>query len=197
MGLATDVTSTIVIGTASSTYQRVWYNKYARITNVPAKVSALDYESDSERAESMPEGNMESLATNIRLVTLNCLSLSSELQQAALSRLLNAALQKTRIKDRALISIDNYTIYCRDADERKVGGCAIAVRNDYNNLVEEFGLTSSRCALYDCRIAVNSNSGSKENRLRKRLCRQLKRDRENEWTSKTKEFEKEWEDKNP
>ncbi|ETN79332.1 hypothetical protein NECAME_09889 [Necator americanus] len=49
MGLATDVTSTIVIGTASSTYQRVWYNKYARITNIPAKVSALDYESDSER----------------------------------------------------------------------------------------------------------------------------------------------------
>ncbi|KAK6744443.1 hypothetical protein RB195_011261 [Necator americanus] len=32
------------------------------------------------------------------------------------------------------------------ADENKVGGCAIAVRNDYKNLVEEFGLTSSRCA---------------------------------------------------
>ncbi|KAK6735767.1 hypothetical protein RB195_018793 [Necator americanus] len=45
-----------------------------------------------------------------------------------------------------VISIENYTIYCGDADENKVGGCAIAVRNDYKNLVEEFGSTSSRCA---------------------------------------------------
>ncbi|KAK6760860.1 hypothetical protein RB195_022071 [Necator americanus] len=37
-------------------------------------------------------------------------------------------------------------MYCGDADENKVGGCAIAVRNDYKNLVEEFGSTSSRCA---------------------------------------------------
>ncbi|KAK6743078.1 hypothetical protein RB195_010381 [Necator americanus] len=35
---------------------------------------------------------------------------------------------------------------CGDADENKVGGCAIAVRNDYKNLVEEFGSTLSRCA---------------------------------------------------
>ncbi|KAK6762743.1 hypothetical protein RB195_023450 [Necator americanus] len=99
----------------------------------------------------MPEGNMESLPTNIRLVMLNCRSLSTDLQQAALSRLLrylhvpSAALQETRIRDRPLICIDNYTIYCSDADERKVGDCAIAVRNDYNNLVKEFGSTSSRC----------------------------------------------------
>ncbi|KAK6749578.1 hypothetical protein RB195_001909 [Necator americanus] len=95
---------------------------------------------------------MESLATTIRFVTLNCPTLSSELQQAALSRHLRylyvpfAALQETRMRDRPVISIENYTIYCGDADENKVGGCAIAVRNDYKNLVEEFGSTSSRCA---------------------------------------------------
>ncbi|KAK6763052.1 hypothetical protein RB195_023668 [Necator americanus] len=31
-------------------------------------------------------------------------------------------------------------------DGRKVGGCAIAVTSDYNNLVEELRSTSSRCA---------------------------------------------------
>ncbi|KAK6745275.1 hypothetical protein RB195_011786 [Necator americanus] len=98
------------------------------------------------------EGSMESLAATIRFVTLNCRPLSSELQQAALSRLLRylcvpfAALQETRMRDRPVISIENYTIYCGDADEIKVGGCAIAVMNDYKNLVEEFGSTSSRCA---------------------------------------------------
>ncbi|KAK6745082.1 hypothetical protein RB195_011659 [Necator americanus] len=96
----------------------------------------------------MPERNMGSLETHIRLVTLNCWSPSSELQQAVLSRLLRylraplAALQETR-SDRLLISINNHAIYCGDADERKVG---VAVRNDYNNLVEEFGPTLSRCA---------------------------------------------------
>ncbi|KAK6728395.1 hypothetical protein RB195_005814 [Necator americanus] len=100
----------------------------------------------------LPEGRMESLATTIRFITLNCRTLSSELQQAALSRLLRylcvplAALQETRMRDRPVISIENYTTYCGDADEDKVGGCAIAVRNDYRNLVEKFGSTSSRCA---------------------------------------------------
>ncbi|KAK6727327.1 hypothetical protein RB195_005179 [Necator americanus] len=95
---------------------------------------------------------MESLATTIRFVTLICRTLSSELQQVALSRLLRylcvpfAALQETRMRDRPVISFENYTIYCSDADENQVGGCAIAVRNDYKNLVEEFGSTSSRCA---------------------------------------------------
>ncbi|KAK6757532.1 hypothetical protein RB195_015382 [Necator americanus] len=99
-----------------------------------------------------PEGSMESLTTTIRFVTLNCRTLSSELQQAALSRLLRhlcvpfAALQETRMRDRSVISIENYTIYCGDADENRVGGCTIAVRNDYKNLVEEFGSASSRCA---------------------------------------------------
>ncbi|KAK6741454.1 hypothetical protein RB195_009361 [Necator americanus] len=50
------------------------------------------------------------------------------------------------MRDRPVISIENYTIYCGDADENKVGGCAIAVRNDYKSLVEEFDSTSSRCA---------------------------------------------------
>ncbi|KAK6727627.1 hypothetical protein RB195_005363 [Necator americanus] len=50
------------------------------------------------------------------------------------------------MRDRPVISIENHTIYCSDADENNVGGCAIAVRNDYMNLVEEFGSTSFRCA---------------------------------------------------
>ncbi|KAK6761081.1 hypothetical protein RB195_022229 [Necator americanus] len=40
----------------------------------------------------------------------------------------------------------DYTIYCGGADEKKAGGCAVAVRNDCNNLVEELGSTPSRCA---------------------------------------------------
>ncbi|KAK6761806.1 hypothetical protein RB195_022769 [Necator americanus] len=69
---------------------------------------------------------MESLATTICFVTLNYRTLSSELQQAALSRLLRylcvpfAALQETRMRDRPVISIENYTIYCGDADENKM-----------------------------------------------------------------------------
>ncbi|KAK6763099.1 hypothetical protein RB195_023708 [Necator americanus] len=107
----------------------------------------------------LPEGSMESLATTIRFVTLNCRRPSSELHRGDLFRLLRylcapfAALQETRIRDRPVISIENYTIYCGDADENKVGDCAIAVSNDYKNLVEEFGSTSSRCAflrLRDC-----------------------------------------------
>ncbi|KAK6741206.1 hypothetical protein RB195_009206 [Necator americanus] len=100
----------------------------------------------------LPEESMESLATNIRLVTLNCPTLSSELQQAVLSRLLRylcvpfAALQETRMKVRPVTSIENYTISCGDADENKVGGYAMAERNDYKNFVEEFASTSSRCA---------------------------------------------------
>ncbi|KAK6765202.1 hypothetical protein RB195_025229 [Necator americanus] len=56
------------------------------------------------------------------------------------------------MKDRPVISIENYTLYCGDADEKEVGGCAIAVRNNYNNLVEEFGSTSSRCAFVRPRV---------------------------------------------
>ncbi|KAK6742957.1 hypothetical protein RB195_010309 [Necator americanus] len=94
---------------------------------------------------------MKSLATTIRFVTLNCRTLSSK-QETALSRLLRylsvpfAVLQGARMRDRPIISIESCIIYCSDADEKKVGGCAIAVRNDYNNLVEEFGSTLSRCA---------------------------------------------------
>ncbi|KAK6755846.1 hypothetical protein RB195_014312 [Necator americanus] len=84
----------------------------------------------------LPEESMKSLATTIRFVTLNCRGLSSELQQAALSRLLRyfcvpfAALQETGMRDRFVIRIENYTIFCDDADENKLGGCSIAVRNE-------------------------------------------------------------------
>ncbi|KAK6764064.1 hypothetical protein RB195_024406 [Necator americanus] len=50
------------------------------------------------------------------------------------------------MRDRPVISIENYTIFYGDADESKVGGCVITVRNDYKNLVEQFNSTSSRCA---------------------------------------------------
>ncbi|KAK6761226.1 hypothetical protein RB195_022333 [Necator americanus] len=50
------------------------------------------------------------------------------------------------MRDRPGVSTENYTIYCGDADENKVGGSAIVMKNDYNNLVEEFGSKSSRCA---------------------------------------------------
>ncbi|KAK6755938.1 hypothetical protein RB195_014369 [Necator americanus] len=69
---------------------------------------------------------MESLATTIRIVTLNCRILSSELQQSAPSRLLRypcvpfAALRETCMRDWAVISIENYTIYCGDADGNKI-----------------------------------------------------------------------------
>ncbi|KAK6742475.1 hypothetical protein RB195_010004 [Necator americanus] len=116
--------------------------------------------------DGMPEGIMESLAGNIRLVTLHCLSLSSELQQAALCSLLRylyspfAALQETRIRERPLISIDIYTTFCCGADVRKVGGYTVAVRNNYINLVEEFGSTSSRCASVRLRDRRGLTSGS-------------------------------------
>ncbi|KAK6749176.1 hypothetical protein RB195_001645 [Necator americanus] len=103
--------------------------------------------------KKLPLLSIESLAITICFATLNCRTPSSELQQAAMSRLLRylcvpfAALQETRMRDRPVISIESYTIYCGDADESKVGGCAITVRNDFNNLVEEFGSLSSRCAM--------------------------------------------------
>ncbi|KAK6735415.1 hypothetical protein RB195_018558 [Necator americanus] len=118
----------------------------------------------------MPERKIESLAKNItlhRLVTLNCWSLSSELQQTALSKLL---LYLHTISPHYLC-----TVYCiarnthqrslhhqyrqlyhplDDADERKVGGCAIAVRNDYNDSVDELRYERRQDApLYDCGIA--------------------------------------------
>ncbi|KAK6757446.1 hypothetical protein RB195_015332 [Necator americanus] len=112
---------------------------------------------------------MESLATNIYLLTLNCRSLSSELHIAlyidcdfCMHRLLHCRKHASGIA--LLISIDNYVIFCGDADEGKVGGCAIVVRSDYR---------------------------------RRKLRRQLQQDGDNEWTSSAKEFEKAWEDKNP
>ncbi|KAK6741645.1 hypothetical protein RB195_009487 [Necator americanus] len=124
----------------------------AKASHTLQKGAVVQHTAKAHNLKGQPEGSMESLATTIRFVTLNCRTLSSELQQAALSRLLRylcvpfAAVQETRMRDQPVISIENYTIYCGDADENKVGGCAIAVRNDYKNLVEEFGSTSSRCA---------------------------------------------------
>lgn len=93
----------------------------------------------------VPREFMESLATSHNFATLNCRSLSSDIQQSALSRLLSyfhapfAALQETRLKDRPVINVGEYAIYCGNADDRRVGGCAIAVRKDFNGMIEEFG----------------------------------------------------------
>ncbi|KAK6763202.1 hypothetical protein RB195_023785 [Necator americanus] len=50
-----------------------------------------------------------------------------------------------------------------------------------------------------CSVCVACTTGdfSQKRSLKRRLRRQLKRDPANEWTSRTKEFEKAWEDKNP
>ncbi|KAK6731084.1 hypothetical protein RB195_007509 [Necator americanus] len=75
------------------------------------------------------------------------------------------------MRDRPVISIENYTVYCSDDDENKVFGCAIPVRNDYKNLVEGFGSTSSRCAFVRLRdrrgrklwiISAHSPTGTAE-----------------------------------
>ncbi|KAK6761844.1 hypothetical protein RB195_022796 [Necator americanus] len=175
----------------------------------------------------LPEGSMESLTTTNRFVTLNCRTLSSELQEAALSRLLRYLCVPFAVVQEAcpVISIGNFTIYCGDADERQVSGCAIAVMNDYNNLVEEFGSTSSGCAFLRLRNRTDleyvltkniplsesssqpqdtvpqekpiSSSSTENRRGRKKLCRQLEQDRDKEWTSRAKEFEKACEDKDP
>ncbi|KAK6765299.1 hypothetical protein RB195_025291 [Necator americanus] len=55
------------------------------------------------------------------------------------------------MRDRPVITIEHYTIFCSDAGAKKVDGCTIAVRNDYNNLMEGFGSTSSRCAFVQFR----------------------------------------------
>ncbi|KAK6737225.1 hypothetical protein RB195_019736 [Necator americanus] len=74
--------------------------------------------------ERSPASRKHEIMNNHSLGMLNCRTLSSELSTC----------------------LGFCEISCRDADEDKVGGCAIAVRNDYNNLVEEFDSTSSRCA---------------------------------------------------
>ncbi|KAK6761568.1 hypothetical protein RB195_022586 [Necator americanus] len=129
----------------------------------------------------MPGERMKSLAMAVRSATLKCCTMSSELQQTALSEILRylcvlfAALQEIRIRDQPVISVGDYNIYCVYADEEEVGSCAIAVRNDYKNLVEEFGSTSTRFALYGCSITEDANSGSYElMQLRGPLKRKMK-----------------------
>ncbi|KAK6737667.1 hypothetical protein RB195_020027 [Necator americanus] len=90
----------------------------------------------------LPEG-MDALATTIYFVTLNCGTLSSELQQTALSKLLRylcvrfAALHETRMRDGFVISIENYTICCDDADEKKLVRALSAFSNVSLSLSQE------------------------------------------------------------
>ncbi|KAK6760388.1 hypothetical protein RB195_021743 [Necator americanus] len=46
-------------------------------------------------------------------------------------------------------------------------------------------------------VCVDTGDFNQERRLRRKLRRQLQQDCDNEWTSRAKEFEKAWEDKNP
>ncbi|KAK6750301.1 hypothetical protein RB195_002338 [Necator americanus] len=111
------------------------------------------------------EGSMESLATTIRFVTVYCRIISTELQQAALSRLLRylcvpfAALQETRMRDRPVISIENYTTYCGDAEQSRW------LRDSCEERLQEPGgknMAQRRLdtPFYDCRIAEDVNSRS-------------------------------------
>ncbi|KAK6742278.1 hypothetical protein RB195_009876 [Necator americanus] len=92
---------------------------------------------------------IQHIANTHDLKEVNCRTLLNEQQQAALTKLVRylcvpfAALRKTRIRDQQVISIENNDADSGDADKKKVVGCATAVRNDYNNLVEVFGSTSS------------------------------------------------------
>ncbi|KAK6741421.1 hypothetical protein RB195_009337 [Necator americanus] len=107
----------------------------------------------------LPERSMESLATTARFVMLNCRTWSIELRQTALPGLLEyLSVQKRRMRDRPVISTENYTTYYGDAEERNVDDCAIVVRKDYNNLVKAHRRPDT--PLYDCGIAEDVNSGS-------------------------------------
>ncbi|KAK6750303.1 hypothetical protein RB195_002339 [Necator americanus] len=46
-------------------------------------------------------------------------------------------------------------------------------------------------------VACSTGNLNQEEHLRRKLRRQLQQDRDNEWTSRAKEFEKAWDDKNP
>ncbi|KAK6744519.1 hypothetical protein RB195_011316 [Necator americanus] len=65
---------------------------------------------------------MESLVKDIGFVTLNCRSLSSKVQEASLSNCYDICMRCLLHckKGCPAISIKNYTIYCCDADEKKM-----------------------------------------------------------------------------
>ncbi|KAK6761327.1 hypothetical protein RB195_022403 [Necator americanus] len=152
---------------------------------------------------------MESLATAIRFVTLNCRTLSSELQQAALSRLLRylcvpfAALQETRMRDRPVISIENYTRTRKklsDADSftkriQHAAGETLPVLLPRKKFA--FASAETKSTYNSVCVARSAGDFNQEKRLRRKLRRQLQQDRDNEWTSRAMEFEKAWEDRNP
>ncbi|KAK6757832.1 hypothetical protein RB195_015573 [Necator americanus] len=117
------------------------------------KASFVQHTAKAHKLESqVSEGSTESLATTNRFVTLCCQTLSSELQQGALPMLLRylcmscTVLQETSITHLVVINIGDFAIYWGNADEKLVGGLAVAGTNDSKNLVEEFGSTLLRSA---------------------------------------------------
>ncbi|KAK6754304.1 hypothetical protein RB195_013354 [Necator americanus] len=83
----------------------------------------------------MPEGDMKALATNIRQHDV-------ELPVA-----------ETSIKDRPIINIDNYIIYCGVADGKKVGGCTVEER-----LQPGGGVQNSIVMMHLCTIACSQRT---------------------------------------
>ncbi|KAK6729812.1 hypothetical protein RB195_006706 [Necator americanus] len=104
---------------SQNTLQKVQSQHFAKVHNLKGQ---------------LPEESMESLATNIGFVTLNCQTVSTELQQSALYRHLRylfVPFGAEYMRDWPVKIIESYTMYCGDGDEKKTGGCAIPARNDY------------------------------------------------------------------
>ncbi|KAK6732681.1 hypothetical protein RB195_016822 [Necator americanus] len=77
-----------------------------------------------------------------------------------------AILQETRITNPPAISVGDYTtvamlMYCGDANEEgeRERGCAVAMRNDYKNLVEE-PQRRQDASMYVSEITQYANFGS-------------------------------------
>ncbi|KAK6754703.1 hypothetical protein RB195_013595 [Necator americanus] len=104
---------------------------------------------------------MESLATTIRFVTLNCRALANSFTkciQDAARETLPVLLQRKKFVFASAETKSTYNFVC---------------------------------------VACSTGDLNQEKRLRRKLRRQLQQDRNNQWTSRAKEFEKTREDENP
>ncbi|KAK6763810.1 hypothetical protein RB195_024222 [Necator americanus] len=99
------------------------------------------------------------------------------------------------MKDRPVISIENYTMYCGDADGNKD-----AAKETFSIQMprKKFAFSSAETISTHNSLCVARSTGDFNHKkcLRTELRRQLQQDRNNEWTSRAKEFEMAWEDKN-
>ncbi|KAK6742433.1 hypothetical protein RB195_009979 [Necator americanus] len=100
------------------------------------------------------------------------------------------------MRDRPAINVENYTIYCGDADENKDAAKeTIPVQMPRKNFAFAFAeIRSTYNSVYVVRSAGDFNQ---EKRLRRKSRRQLQQDHDNGWTSDAVEFEKALKDKSP